>query len=140
TCKPKAEELQLTKYAADGTVRLVIDFYNKGDTSFGEIESIMLYVGEGWEFSQRGQVCPKTSSDDPRFSVRHALMSPVRKMPPGGWSQVDTMGTKRLAWAHQEELQTSYKLSGRIMIRVVTADHSYDFERMLEVDISDIPF
>lgn len=140
TCTPKSESLNLRKSYAEGKIRLMIDMHNHSESVFGEIESIILYVGRGWQFSQNGQVCPKTDSDDSRFKERHAFSPQARRIPSGGWSQIMVVGEKILAWAHQEELKESYKIGGRVMIRIVTSTKSYDFEKNIEVEVDDIPF
>ncbi|MFY1846257.1 hypothetical protein [Achromobacter dolens] len=140
-CKPQSGDLKLAKYYAQGTTRLVIDIHNTADQAFGEIESVNLYVGDGWSFSQNGQEASKTDSDDPRFKVRHAFVPQMRRINPKGLTQLTAVGTKILAWATGETpLKDSYKMSGRIMVRIVTATRSYDFESTLEVDFNDIPF
>lgn len=140
-CKPKNGELKLTKYYAEGTTRLVIDIHNTADQAFGEIESVNLYVGNGWTFSQNGQETSKTESDDPRFKFRHALVPQMRRINPKGWTQLSAVGSKILAWAREgSPLEDSYKISGRIMIRIVTATRSYDFESTLETDFDEVPF
>ncbi|MGW9067582.1 nucleoside 2-deoxyribosyltransferase [Achromobacter animicus] len=140
-CKPQAGELKLFKSYAEGTTRLIIDIHNTADQAFGEIESVNLYVGKGWRFSQNGQEASKTDSDDPRFSVRHAFVPQMRRINPKGWTQLTAVGTKVLAWASGDSpLKDSYTITGRVMIRIVTATRSYDFESTLEVDFDDIPF
>ncbi|MFA1687916.1 hypothetical protein ACDY99_30950, partial [Achromobacter dolens] len=111
--------------SAQGTTRLVIDIHNTADQAFGEIESVNLYVGDGWSFSQNGQEASKTDSDDPRFKVRHAFVPQMRRINPKGLTQLTAVGTKILAWATGETpLKDSYKMSGRIMVRIVTATRS----------------
>ncbi|MBC2771210.1 nucleoside 2-deoxyribosyltransferase [Pusillimonas minor] len=139
-CTLVSENLELNKHYAKGTVRLVIDMHNHGESVFGEIESIILYVGQGWEFAQHGQVSPQTDSDDPRFKKRHAFSPLARRLTPGGWSQIVVTGTKILGWAHRDELHETYKISGRAMIRIATAAKTYDFDKTLEIEVSDIPF
>lgn len=139
-CAPKSESLELNRIYAKGTVRLEIDMNNHGDSVFGEIESIVLYVGSGWTFSQNGYPCPKTVSDVDGYDERHALVPQVRRLPVLSWAQVSIVGSKILAWAHREELQDSYKISGRALIRIVTSERWFDFEKTLEIEVDDLPF
>ncbi len=136
-----AGDLERDKYQATASVRLLIDITNTRDVGFGEIESINLYHGKGWEFSQNGQVCPKTTSDSSIYAERHQLTPAVRRIGPKGWTQVIATAKKRVHdYGMPGEPKEEYKLAGRIMARVVTANGHYDFESSLNVDVIDIPF
>lgn len=136
-----AGELERDKYTATASVRLVIDIVNTRDVSFGEIETINLYLGKRWEFSQNGQVCPKTTSDDPVYGERHQLTPAVRRIGPKGWTQLVAIGKKRVHdYGMSGEPKEEYKLSGRMSARIVTANGHYDFESSVDVEVTDIPF
>jgi hypothetical protein len=48
---------------------------------------------------------------------------------------------KYLAWATDgQELKDSYRLTGRSVIRLVTAAGHFDYELALDVTIDDVPF
>ena len=137
----KNEELERNKFQATVSLRLLIDIENTRDVSFGEIESVTLYHGKRWEFSQNGQACPRTKSDNPLYPERHQLSPTVRRIGPKGWTQLIVTGRKVVHdFADPGEPQDKYKLAGRIMARVVTATGHFDFESSLDVDVDDIPF
>lgn len=137
----KNEELERNKFQATVSLRLLIDIENTRDVSFGEIESVTLYHGKRWEFSQNGQACPRTKSDNPLYPERHQLSPTVRRIGPKGWTQLIVTGRKVVHdFADPGEPQDKYKLAGRIMARVVTAIGHFDFESSLDVDVDDIPF
>lgn len=140
-CAPTTGDLELSKWTARATVRFVIDIHNTADVAFGEIESINLYVGKGWEFSQSGQVSPKTESDSKLFAERHSFIPPMRRINPRGWSQLTVVGRKLLQSTYGGgELKDKYTLQGKIMLRIVTAARSYDFESSITVEVDDMPF
>ncbi|MEB0058298.1 hypothetical protein [Variovorax sp. LG9.2] len=140
-CSPAPGDLKLTRWTADATVRLVIDIHNTLDQAFGEIESINLYTGNGWEFSQSGNTSPKTASDNALFAERHSFVSPMRRINPKGWCQLTVVGRKTLAITYGvAELKNTYTVQGKIMIRVVTADRSYDFASNITVEVNDLAF
>lgn len=138
---PKPGDLTLTKYTAKASVRLLVDIHNVTETSFGEVEAVHIYLGKGWTFSQNGQVCPKTSSDLQHFEERHAFTPPMRRINPQGWAQVIAVGEKTVQNVFNGgELKNSYTISGRLLVRVVTASRHYDFESTLSVEVEDLPF
>ncbi|MDR6861398.1 hypothetical protein [Variovorax guangxiensis] len=138
---PRGGKLSLSQYIAKASVRFGIDLHNTADLSFGEIESINFYLGKGWTFSQAGFPAPKTASDVSRFEERHAFTLPMRRINPGGWAQLNFVGEKVVGQAFLgETLKDTYTLSGRVMVRVVTATRHYDFDRSLDVQVNDLPF
>ena len=137
----KDEQLERGNFEASVTLRLLIDIENTRDTGFGEIESVTLYHGKRWEFSQNGQACPKTKSDNPLFPERHQLSAPVRRIGPKGWTQVIVTGKKLVHdFSDDGAPKDAYKLAGRVMARISTATGHFDFESVLNVDVDDVPF
>lgn len=137
----KNEELERNKFQAVVSLRLLIDIENTRDVSFGEIESVTLYHGTRWEFSQNGQICPKAKSDNRLFEERHQLSPTVRKIGPKGWTQVIVSGRKLVHdIADNGKPKDEYKLAGRVMARIATASGYFDFEDYLDVEVMDIPF
>jgi hypothetical protein len=54
---------------------------------------------------------------------------------------VKVTGKKNLAYAwHGEKLETSYSISGKILIRVVAAGNVLDFPTRIDVTCDEIPF
>ena len=137
----KDDWLERDKFHATVSLKLLIDIENTRDISFGEIESVTLYHGTRWEFSQNGQACPKTKSDTPLFAERHQLSPTVRRIGPRGWTQLIVSGRKRVHdFGDTGEPKDEYKLAGRVMARIATATGHFDFENYLDVEVMDIPF
>ena len=137
----KDEQLERDKFEAKVSLRLLIDIENTRNVGFGEIESVTLYHGPRWEFSQNGHACPKTKSDNSVYPERHQLSPTVRKIGPNAWTQVIATGVKQVhGFSDVGAPKDQYKLAGRIMARIVTATGHFDFESSLDVDVDDIPF
>ena len=137
----KNAEIERDKLQATVSLQLLIDIENTRDVSFGEIESVTLYHGIRWEFSQNGQACPKTKSDNPLFAERHQLSPTVRRIGSRGWTQLIVSGRKRVHdFGDTGEPKDEYKLAGRVMARITTATGHFDFENYLDVEVGDIPF
>nr|WP_249208546.1 nucleoside 2-deoxyribosyltransferase [Acetobacter okinawensis] len=134
-------DLIKTKYIATGEVSLKIDLNNKTNFYSPDIDAIYFYTGKGWSFTQDGQECAQTSASLHDYTHRHMIRSPVSRLPANGWAQVKLVGKKILgATWDGSELQNSYKLVGRVLVRVVTARDNYDYTLNLDVSIDDMPF
>lgn len=137
----KDELLERDEFQASVSLRLLMDIENTRDTGFGEIESVTLYHGNRWEFSQNGQACPKTKSDNPLFFERHQLSATLRRIGPKGWTQVIVAGRKLVHdFSDKGAPKDAYKLAGRVMARISTATGDFDFESSLDVQVDDLPF
>jgi len=133
-------DLEKTSYWAKGLVSFYIDLHNKSLSQSPELDLMYLYTGSGWTFTQDGHECLNSQSDIPDFKMRHIIKSPIRRLTSGGWAQVKVQGKKFLAFKGNQELEDSYKVSGRVLIRVVTSERTFDFPMKIEVTCDDIPF
>lgn len=138
----KAEgELEKSKYYVDGHIDFYVDLSNETEKVSTEIEAIYFYSTKGWTLKQDGKECPSTDSDLPDFTKRHFLVPPVRKLHKGSWAQIKFRSSKTLAWAIKgEELKDSYKILGRSNLRLVTEQGNFDYELLIDVNISEFPF
>jgi hypothetical protein len=133
-------DLEKTKYIASGKVNLFFDLDNKTNGPSPEIESIYFYTGRGWRFDQDNQECLSSPSDLPDFHLRHFVKSPIRRLPAGGWAQLKLGGRKHLAYAGDEPLKDSYRLTGRALMRINTTEGANDYPIDIDIEVEEFPF
>ena len=139
--KDASGQLEKSRYAAKGAVDFKIDLHNETNDTSAELDAVYFYCGKDWTLYQDGRQCPSTSSDIPDFPERHFLTPPVRRLNRHSWAQLAFSAKKYLAWATDgQELKDSYRLTGRSVIRLVTAAGHFDYELALDVTIDDVPF
>ena len=133
--------LQKTKYSAAADVDFKIDLSNESSMPSAEIEAAYFYSTKGWTVLQDGRECPSTESDLQPFDRRHFLIPPVRRLHKNSWAQVKFQTKKTLASTFKgEELKDSYRVTGRSVLRLVTAEGNFDYELPIDVTVDDIPF
>lgn len=141
TVKDVSGLLEKTKFFASGEVDFKFDLNNDSSNTSSEIDAIYFYSKKGWTLRQDGKDCPTTDSDLPGFPARHFLTPPVRRLNRNSWAQLKFSAKRTLAFATEgQELKDSYRLTGRVLIRLVTVDGNYDYEFPLDVTIDEIPF
>jgi hypothetical protein len=139
--KNASGQLEKLKFAAKGTVDFKVDLHNETNDTSAELDAVYFYCGKDWTLYQDGRQCPSTSSDMPDFPERHFLTPPVRRLNRHSWAQLAISAKKYVAWATDgQELKDSYRLTGRSVIRLVTAAGHDDYELALDVTIDDVPF
>ncbi len=121
-------------------MKFYIDLHNTSLSQSPELDLMYLYTGSGWTFTQDGHECLNSQSDISAFKIRHIIKPPIRRLNSGGWAQVKVQGQKILAFKRNQELEDSYKISGRVLIRVVTSERTFDFPMKIEVTCDDFPF
>jgi hypothetical protein len=105
------------------------------------IDAIYFYTGKGWSYKQVGQECAQTKADFEDYALRHLIRPPVPRLSKGGWAQVKLIGEKVMGYSWDGvELKDSYKLTGKALVRVVTAHETYDYPLNLDVEANEIPF
>ena len=101
--------LEKAKWSATGKVSFLIDLHNDSDVPSAGIESMYFYAGQDWTVRQDDKICPSTESDIPSYKHRHFLVSPVKRLQPTGWAQLQFTAERVLAYAFLgEELKNSY--------------------------------
>lgn len=136
-----AGNLERTKSYAKGTVDFKVDLHNETNNPSADIDAIYFYCGKGWTLYQDGRQCPSTDSDLPGFPTRHFLTPPVRRLNRKSWAQIAFVSKKYLSRSFEgEEIVDSYKITGRSMIRLVTAEGNFDYDIPIDVTIDEIPF
>jgi len=134
-------DLIRTKYSATAKVEIYLDLHNRSPDNSPDIEAIYFYMGKAWSFRQDNQECAQTKSDLEEFHLRHLIRSPVRRLTKDGWAQVKLVGEKLMGYSWQgKELQDSYQLTGRALVRVLSARETYEYPLSLEVEVSYLPF
>lgn len=133
--------LEKTKYSAKGVIDFKIDLHNDTGSTSPEIEAMYFYSSNGWELKQDGKDCPSTCSDIPDFSKRHFISPPVRKLHKNTWAQLKFSATKYLALSRKGEvLKSSYRVTGRSVLRLVTQNGNFDYELSIDTECDEIPF
>lgn len=134
-------DLSKTKYDATAKISIYLDIKNGTQFISPDIEAIYFYTGGGWAYKQDGQDCPKTKADFEDYTLKHLIKSPVARLPRGGWAQVKLIGEKVIAWSWKgDEIKDSYKLSGKALIRVLTANSVFDYPLNIELEVAEFPF
>jgi nucleoside 2-deoxyribosyltransferase len=121
-------------------IELIYDLHNKTSTPSAEIEAVYLYTGQGWEFTQDGQPCVSTEADEGDYITRHFLKVPVRRLQSTGWVQIKLTGSKYLAWETKEKQKDKYRLAGRSLLRIMTAEATHDYPINLDFEVEEFPF
>ncbi len=133
--------LERTKFHAAADVTLKVDLLNESGLPSAEMEAAYFYSGKKWTVLQDGRECPSAESDLEPFKWRYFLSPPVRRLHTNSWAQLKIQMKRTLASALSgEELRDSYRLGGRGVLRLVTADGNFDYELVLDVTVEDIPF
>ncbi len=132
--------LEKPDFGARADVDLIFDLHNRTNTPSPEIEAIYLYTGPKWKFSQDGQECVSTVSDVADYQERHFLKPPVRRLHSGGWAQVKLTGSKFVAYGMKKELKDKYRLTGRTLLRITTAEGAFDYPFNIDLEVGEIPF
>jgi hypothetical protein len=134
-------DLERTPYSDTALVELVFDIHNKTNRRSPDIEAIYIYTGKGWTFSQGGEECPFTSSDELTDGRRHFIRSPVPRLSPGAWAQINLRGKKDVwsKWLGDEQ-QTSYTTSGIAILELSTSEGTFREDMHMSVEHLEIPF
>ena len=134
-------DLEKTEYIATGIIELTFDLDNKSDHVSPDIDTVYLYTGVGWAFSQDRQTCASGESDIKPFKLRHILKSPASRLQSKMWSQMRVTGKKTLAVTFKgDAMADEYKLAGSVLVRVVTTAGNFDFPVSLKVVCDIIAF
>lgn len=133
--------LEKTKYSARGEINFKIDLHNESNNTSSEIEAIYFYTTKGWSLKQDEKDCPHTWSDIPDYHIRHFINPPIRKLHKNSWAQLRFSSSKSLAFAEDGmELKSSYRVSGKAILRLVTSEGNFDYEIPIDVECDEIPF
>jgi hypothetical protein len=128
-------------WQATGELSFTITIKNNEGRRSPEIESVYLYTSEGWSFKQGREECASEASKKGGYKKCHLLRSPVARLAPGAWAQINLAGEKRL-WSkyHGDEVKEKYKVSGSVLIEINTSEGSLVSEPNLEVEFEEFPF
>uniref|UniRef100_E1T7F8 Integrase family protein n=1 Tax=Burkholderia sp. (strain CCGE1003) TaxID=640512 RepID=E1T7F8_BURSG len=106
-----------------------------------DIEAVYLYTRQQWKVRQDGKECSRGKSDREPFKERHFLTCPVRRLQKDGWAQIKISMIRTLATTLEgQELKDSYRLQGKIALRLSTSAGNFDHEFQLDVTVDEIPF
>jgi len=139
--KPPSGELITSKHSAEALVTFTFDLHNKTNKMSPEITAIYLYTGKEWKIIHDTRECPYSDSDIKDFKYRYFISPPSPKIGKNGWSQIKLLASRTLASAYKgDEIKNDYKVSGRGILRVETAEGNFDHEFDLNLELQDIPF
>ena len=134
-------DLKKDKFKAVASVTVSIDLHNESEAPSAEIETLYLYTGVEWEIFQNDAKCSVTASDLSSYKFRYFLTSPVRRLQKRSWAQLNLTMSRTMATVWKGDvLQSSYMLSGRVTLRIVTNEGHFDHELLLQVEAAEVPF
>jgi len=137
--------LEKTKYYADATLTFTVDLENVSPDRSINIQAIYFYTTSQWRLVQDGKACASSEADAELlaagYTTRHFLQPPLQWLQKGAWAQVkmDAKGTLAMAFKG-EEIRDSYKVRGRSIMRILTAEGSFDYPISIDVTVDEIPF
>ena len=133
-------ELEKTEWTATAKITFLLDLHNDSDVPSAEIEMAYFYAGREWAFFQDNSSCANTESDLPGFKRRYFLNCPIKRLPRSGWAQLRFRAERVVAIkAEGDELQDSYPISGRSILRLVTDKGHFDYEIPINTT-AEVPF
>lgn len=139
--KPPVGDLSTSKHAAEATITFAFDLHNKTNNISPEISAIYLYTGHQWKIMNDSKECPFSEADIKPFKYRYFILPPVPKIGRNGWTQVKVKATRTIARAWEgDEIKDEYKVGGRGILRLETADGNYDHEFDFNLELQEIPF
>ncbi|WP_322040808.1 nucleoside 2-deoxyribosyltransferase [Burkholderia diffusa] len=134
--------LEKSSWKAVGEIDFKFDLSNLSSQVSPDIEAVYVYTSKRWEVKQDERECSRGESDWQPFKERHFLACPVRRLQKnGGWAQIKFSMKRTLATTVSgEELKDSYRLRGKLGLRIVTSNGNFDHEFALDVEIDEVPF
>lgn len=134
--------LEKSDSIAKAQIDFRIDMFNDSYEASPNITAIYLYsANNDWNITQNGVACPSTESDVNPFKRRYFLQSPVQRLQSQSWAQLQFSGSRILAYAWSgDEIKDSYTISGKSLLRFVTAAGTFDYELSMNIDVDDLPF
>lgn len=126
-----------------GSLDVLLDIHNPTQRRTAEIEAVYIYTTPNWKFYVGGHECPARQVDIDGQKKQHFLPCPVTRLSPNAWTQIRLTG-ERILWSkfgpHIQEKQNEYKVSGHILIDVVTSEGKVTDKLNLDVSFNDFPF
>jgi nucleoside 2-deoxyribosyltransferase len=137
--------LKNSKYVAEAEIPFTIDLENTSADRAITIHAIYIYSTTQWKLYQDNKECASTAADEQfaaqGFRRRHFVQPPLQILQKEAWAQVKFNARGILATAFKgEQLQESYNVRGRSVMRIITADGNFDHDISIDVKVDDIPF
>ncbi|EMO39570.1 hypothetical protein LEP1GSC186_3280 [Leptospira noguchii serovar Autumnalis str. ZUN142] len=133
--------LDRSRYIAEDDIIIKIDLLNESNSASVDIEAIYFYSRAEWILFQDNKKYPSTNSDLPGFKSRHFLTPPVRKLLKNSLAKLIFKTKRILGYAFGcDELNDSYRETGRTVLRLVTSEGNFEYELSLDVTIEEMPF
>lgn len=137
--RDREDPLKISSYPQI-TSNLYFDISNDDTEAPQDIEAIYLHTGRSWAFTQDGQECPANKSEIPGFGACHLLKPPVARMQKGTWARIKVSGKKWAPELKPETFSFPHPLKGFALMRLVTANGTFDYSISIACEIEDILF
>ncbi|MFL6208850.1 MAG: hypothetical protein ACJ74W_08375 [Pyrinomonadaceae bacterium] len=139
--KPPEGSLTTTSSKATATVHFRLNLFNDNNKPSSEISTVYFYAGHNWHVEQDSKECSQIESDIPEYRYRYFLVPPIARLPPKSWAQLKFIATRIVANKYAgDQIEYSYRLTGRVQFRFITSDGVFDFQHSINVEADDIPF
>ncbi len=133
--------LEKNDYSATADIDFRIRLTNDNTKTTPEIEAIYFYTGNNWSVKQDGKTCVSMESDIDEFKMRHLVSLPLKKITSKSWADLTFNTRKPVAFSFKgEELKSSYKVSGKTILRIVTSKGIYDYPHYVDTVADEVPF
>ena len=144
TLKILSSEVERTKYADEGKLKVRIELHNLTDSAVENLNSVYIYSGKGWVINHNKKSCQKTDSDIEPFVEMHILHPDFSSIPANDWLPIDIDMNKTLHWSWKDEdpRKDEYELDGVLKISLNTNKTKYISDQKLKIIVKydDIPF
>ena len=137
---PSWNDKTKVNYYCYAEIYFTLKVYNDSDKPSSEIDDLYLYTAKGWKITQDKIACIEMESDISKYSVRHVIRCPHKRVTKGSWIEVRFIGKKLLETSKEPIAKESYSLKGSLNVRINTIDDTYDMQIPLLVECNDIPF
>jgi hypothetical protein len=132
--------LEKSQVSANGILNFRIDLFNDSEKTSEEIEALYFYAGKEWKISQNGINCERGDSDRIDFKYMYLLSLSRNKIPKKHWLPLIFKAERELGNIFEAELKDSYLITGRAVLRIVTASGTFDHQISINVNVMDLPF
>ncbi|WP_421696175.1 hypothetical protein [Aestuariivirga sp.] len=128
-------------WRAVGELDLVLELHNNSDETSPEINALYIYTGNGWRFSIEKEELYSKPAQLENYALQHYCRSPVPRLAKGTWAPIKVEG-KKTFWAKWQggEREKSYKVTGQMLLQIVTSKGIFDELLNLSVEFDEVPF
>lgn len=134
-------DLTTTDETAEASIDLKIDIENNSTKTIKNISALYLYSQKEWKINIDGNKLPTTKSDDKNFNYKYFIKPPVDNLLKGGWAQIELNSKIIIAkkWKG-DEIKDSYTIGGKMLLKINTDKHTYNFDLSMNQIVEEFPF